>query len=73
MRGLIMNGFFEFFESKGIKDIKNLTVFVHSFVEDPSIFFDLTETQRDGIEKKLDEALAVFKNKKTNDNNTDLF
>jgi hypothetical protein len=69
MRGLIMNGFFEFLESKGIKDIKNLTV----FVQDPSIFFDLTETERDGIEKKLDEALAVFKNKKTNDNNTDLF
>jgi hypothetical protein len=73
MSGLMMNGFFEFLESKGIKDIKNLTVFVHSFVEDPSIFFDLTETERDGIEKKLDEALAVFKNKKTNDNNTDLF
>jgi hypothetical protein len=52
MRGLVMNGFFEFFESKGIKDIKNLTVFVHSFVEDPSIFFDLTETESDGIEKK---------------------
>ena len=64
MRGLIMNGFFEFLESNGIKDIKNLTVFVHRFVEDPSIFFDLTETERDGIEKKLDEALAVFKNKK---------
>jgi hypothetical protein len=60
MRGLIMNGFFEFLESKGIKDIKNLTVFV-------------PETERDGIEKKLDEALVFFKNKKTNDNNTDLF
>ncbi len=47
-----MNGFFEFLESKGIKDIKNLTVFVHCFVEDPSIFFDLTETESDGIEKK---------------------
>jgi hypothetical protein len=72
MSGLIMNGFFEFLESKGIKDIKHLTVFIHSFVEDPSIFFDLTETERGAIEKKLDETLAVFKNKKTNDNNTDL-
>jgi len=68
-----MDGFFAFLESKGIKDIKDLIVFVHSFVEDPSIFFDLTETERDGIEKKMDEALAVFKNKKTNDNNTDFF
>ena len=68
-----MNGFFECLKSKGIKDIKHLTVFVHSFVEDPSILFDLTETERDRIEKKLDEALAVFKNKKTNDNSTDLF
>jgi len=68
-----MNGFCEFLESKGIKDIKNLTVFVHSFFEDPSIFSNLTEAERYGIEKKLDEALAVFKNKKTNDNQTDLF
>jgi hypothetical protein len=59
-----MNGFFEFLESKGVKDIKNLTIFIHSFVEDPSIFFDLTEAERVGIEKKLDETLAVFKNKK---------
>lgn len=56
-----MNGFFEFFESNGVKDIKKLTTFVHNFLQDPAIFFDLTEPERDGMEKKLDEALAFFK------------
>jgi hypothetical protein len=28
-------------------------------------FFDLTEAERDGMEKKLDEALAVFKIEKS--------
>lgn len=68
-----MNKFIEYLESKGVKDIKNLTVFVHEFLQDPSLFFDLTEAERDGMEKKLDETLAVFKNKKIHDNNTDLF
>ena len=68
-----MNGFNKYLETKGVKDIKNLTVFVHSFLQDPSIFFDLTEAERDEMEKKLDETLAVFKNKKTGDNKTDLF
>jgi hypothetical protein len=68
-----MNGFLEFPESKGAKNIKKLTVFIRGFVEDPSIFFDFTEVERDGIEKKLDEALAVFKNKKISDSKTDLF
>jgi hypothetical protein len=68
-----MNGFNKYLETKGVKSIKNLTVFVHSFLQDPSIFFDLTEAERDEIEKKLDETLAVFKNKKTGDNKTDLF
>ena len=56
-----MKGFFEFFEGKGIKDIRDLTAFVHNFLQDPSIFFDLTEAERYGMEKKLDEALAFFK------------
>jgi hypothetical protein len=58
-----MNGFFEYLERKGVKDIENLTVFVHKFLQDPSIFFDLTGSERDEMEKKLDETLAVFKNK----------
>jgi hypothetical protein len=44
-----------------VKDIKKLTAFVHNFLQDPAIFFDLTEVERDGMDKKLDEALAFFK------------
>ena len=68
-----MNGFYEYLESKGVKDINNLTVFVHEFLQDPSIFFDLTGAERDKMEKKLDETLSVFKKKKTQDNRTDIF
>ena len=67
-----MNGFLEYLESNGINDIKNLTVFVEKFLKDPSIFFDLTGAERGKMEKKLDETLAVFKNKKPFDNNMDL-
>ena len=57
----MMNEFIEFFESKGIKNIKNLTAFVHDFIQEPAIFFDLTEAERNEMEHKLDEALALFK------------
>ena len=56
-----MNGFFEFFESNGVKNIKRLTAFVHNFLQEPVIFFDLTEAERNEMEHKLDEALALFK------------
>ena len=56
-----MNEFIEFFESKGIQNIKNLTVFVQNFLKEPAIFFDLTATERKEMEQKLDEALALFK------------
>ena len=46
-----MNEFIEFFESKGIKNIKNLNAFVHDFLHEPAIFFDLTEAQRNEMEK----------------------
>ncbi len=57
----MMNEFIEFFKSKGIKNIKNLNAFVHDFLQRPEIFFDLTEAQRNEMEQKLDEALALFK------------
>ena len=57
----MMNEFIEFFESKGIKNIKNLTVFVHNFLQEPAILFDLTEAQRNEMEQQLDEALVLFK------------
>ena len=57
----MMNEIIEFFESKGIRNIKNLTVFVHNFLQDPAVFFDLTEAERNEMEQKMDEALALFK------------
>ena len=60
-----MSGFYKYLESNGVKDIKNLTVFVDNFLKEPAIFFDLTGAERNEMEKKLDEALAVFKNEKS--------
>ena len=60
-----MSGFYKYLESNGVKDIKKLTGFVYNFLKDPSMFFDLTEAEREGMEKKLDEALAVFKIEKS--------
>ena len=56
-----MNEFYEYLESKGVKDLKNVTGFVHEFLQDPSIFFELTGAERDEMEKKMDETLAFFK------------
>jgi len=54
----MMNEFIEFFESNGVKNIKRLTAFVHNFLQEPAIFFDLTEAQRNEMEQKLDQVLA---------------
>ena len=56
-----MNEFIEYFESKGIRNIKNLTAFVNDFRQEPVIFLELTESERNDMEQKLDEALAHFK------------
>jgi hypothetical protein len=47
-----MSGFYKYLESNGVQDIKKLAGFVYNFLQDPAIFFDLTEAERDGIEKK---------------------
>ena len=60
-----MNEFYKYLENNGVKDIKKLACFVHNFLQDPSMFFDLTEADRDGMEKKLDQALAFFKIEKS--------
>jgi len=57
----MMNEFIEFFESKGIQNIKNLTAFIHNFLKEPVIIFDLTEAERNEMEQKMDQALALFK------------
>ena len=56
-----MNEFIEFFESRGIKNMKNLAAFVHKFIQEPSMYFDLTEAERHEMDQKFDEALALFK------------
>jgi hypothetical protein len=56
-----MNEFYKFLENNGVKDVKKLTGFVHNFLQDPAIFFDLTGAERNKMEQKLDEALAHFK------------
>jgi hypothetical protein len=72
-KSTVMSGFYEYLENNGVKDIKELSVFVYKFLDDPSIFFDLTAAERGGMEKKLDRALAVFKKKQTHDKKTDFF
>jgi hypothetical protein len=56
-----MNEFIEFFESQGVQNIKNLIAFVHNFLKEPAIFFDLTEAERNEMEQKMDQALTLFK------------
>ena len=56
-----MSGFYKYLESNGIKDIKKLAGFVHNFLQEPAILFDLTGAERNEMEQKLDEALALFK------------
>ena len=51
----------EYLENKGVKDIKKLAGFVHNFLQDPFIFFDYTEAESNGMVKKLDQALALFR------------
>ena len=65
-----MNGFFEYFESKGVKEIRDISLFIHNFLQDPSVFFDLTGAERDEMEKKLDKTLhssKIQRLKKAND------
>ena len=53
--------FSKYLESNGIKETKDLTGFVNDFLKDPSIFFDLTSAERGAMEKRIDEALKLFK------------
>lgn len=62
-----MNGFVEYLESKKIEDTDNLIIYITDFLKDPSIFFDLNAAERNELDKKLDEVLAVFKTKQPHD------
>jgi hypothetical protein len=55
-----MNDFVSFLSNRGIADVEELTQFVHRFLNDPSIFFELEQFQREEIESKMDEALNIL-------------
>jgi hypothetical protein len=56
-----MNDFTGFLKNQGISGVDELTCFVHEFLDDPSIFFELDQFEREEIERKMDEALDTFK------------
>jgi hypothetical protein len=44
-----------------IRNIKNLTAFVHDLRQEPEIFLELIISERNDMEQKMDAALAHFK------------
>lgn len=48
-----------FLENQGVKNSSELTGFIVDFLEDPSIFFELSKKDRVSFEKKIDQALSV--------------
>jgi hypothetical protein len=56
-----MDNFNSFLNDQGITGVDELTSFVQEFLDDPSIFFELDQFERDEIERKMDEALETFK------------
>ena len=56
-----MNDFVSFLSKQGIADVEELTRFVHRFLDDPSIFFELEQPEREKIESKMDEAFNTLK------------
>ena len=57
-----MDDFVSFLSGQGITEIEDLTCFVDRFLDDPSIFYELDQFEREEIESKMDEALDTFKN-----------
>jgi len=57
-----MNDFVSFLSDQGITGIENLTCFVDRFLDDPSIFYELDQFEREEMESKMDEALDTFRN-----------
>jgi hypothetical protein len=54
-----MMQFNEFLESQGVGDSYQLSEFVTAFLNDPSMFFDLSEEDIAKLEKRMDEALSI--------------
>ena len=55
-----MNDFTSFLNNQGMTGVDELTCFVHEFLDDPSIFFKMDQTERDEIERKMGEVLDTF-------------
>jgi hypothetical protein len=51
-----------FLTSQGITGYEELEDFIHRFVDNPSIFFELDEFEREEIEEKMDQLLEIIKN-----------
>ena len=56
-----MNNFLEFIEDRGIQNAEGTAIFVQEFLEDPGIYFKLSESERRMMESKIDEILFFFK------------
>ena len=61
-----MQEFLEFIENNGVEDAEGLTIFITEFLEDPSIFFEIPESERRAVEDRLDKALSLFKEQDPN-------
>jgi hypothetical protein len=55
-----MDDFVSFLSDQGITGIEDLTCFVDRFLDDPSIFYELDQFEREEMENKMDEALDTF-------------
>jgi len=56
-----MDDFVSFLSDQGITGIEDLTCFVNRFLDDPSIFYELDQFEREEMGSKMDEALDAFK------------
>jgi hypothetical protein len=53
--------FFQFLESKGLDNGEATADFLKTFLEDPSVFFRLSESERKLWENRMDQMLELFK------------
>ena len=55
-----MVGFYEFVEKRGSGNIRDLVGFIQKFVDDPSVYLELSAVEKVEVEKKLDAVLDLF-------------
>jgi len=52
--------FFDFIEEQGIVHGEATAIFVERFLDDRSVFFQLSESEQKEMERKIDEILNLF-------------